>query len=213
MCPPDGTGRSAAPESKRVAVLDEYPLWVDALAAALDQDGHFSVDVKAHSGAELLDGLSSHPCEVIVAEPWLRSGDGLAALQQVSATSPDLTIVALSRVWTDDHVRQVMDLGARAYLPKSTPPAILPDLIRGAMGGMTTFPVAPDALDGASALTPRELEVLAMAADGHDNRAIATGLFISERTVKFHLQNAYRKLGARNRTEASAIARKRGMVP
>ena len=52
-----------------------------------------------------------------------------------------------------------------------------------------------------------------MAADGHDNRAIAAALFISERTVKFHLQNAYRKLGARNRTEASAIARKRGMVP
>ncbi len=197
----------------RIAVLDEYPLWVDTLATALDQDDHFSVDVRAHSGSELLDGLSSHPCDVVVAEPWLRSGDGLAALQQVSATSPGLTIVALSRVWTDDHVRQVMDLGARAYLPKSTPPAILPDLIRGAMAGMTTFPVAPDALQGATSLTPRELEVLAMAADGHDNRAIATGLFISERTVKFHLQNAYRKLGARNRTEASAIARKRGMVP
>jgi len=213
MCPAtEGLG-PVAPSINRIAVLDEYPLWVDALAAALDQDDHFSVDVRAHTGAELLDGLSSHPCEVIVAEPWLRSGDGLAALQQVSATSPDLTIVALSRVWTDDHVRQVMDLGARAYLPKSTPPAILPDLIRGAMGGMTTFPVAPDALDGASALTPRELEVLGLAADGHDNRTIATGLFISERTVKFHLQNAYRKLGARNRTEASAVARKRGMVP
>ena len=202
-----------APSINRIAVLDEYPLWVDALATALDQDDTFSVDVRAHSGSELLDGLSSHPCDVVVAEPWLRSGDGLAALQQVSATNPGLTIVALSRVWTDDHVRQVMDLGARAYLPKSTPPAILPDLIRGAMAGMTTFPVAPDALQGATSLTPRELEVLAMAADGHDNRAIATGLFISERTVKFHLQNAYRKLGAHNRTEASAIARKRGMVP
>ncbi|MDA3005083.1 MAG: response regulator transcription factor [Actinomycetota bacterium] len=61
-------------------------------------------------------------------------------------------------------------------------------------------------------LTPREAEVLRMAAEGLDNRAIATALAVSERTVKFHLQNTYRKLGVSNRTAASATARRLGII-
>lgn len=71
--------------------------------------------------------------------------------------------------------------------------------------GVATTPIAPG-------LTRREAEVLALAGEGLDNVTIGTRLFITERTVRFHLGNAYRKLGAANRTEASAIARRRGLL-
>ena len=156
--------------------------------------------------------LQSSTCEVVVAEPWLRTNDGFEALAHVAEHHADITIVAFSRVWDRDRVEQVMALGARAYVPKTTDVAALPGIIRRAMDGLVTVPHDQGEDGRAVDLTPREFDVLRRAADGHDNARIAADLGIAERTVKFHLQNAYRKLGAHNRTEAAAIARRQGIL-
>ena len=65
---------------------------------------------------------------------------------------------------------------------------------------------------GGSDLTPREIEVLALAAEGLSNSEIGRNLFVTEQTVKFHLGNIYRKLGVGNRTEAAHIATRRGLI-
>lgn len=208
--PPDASD-DGAPRTTRIAVMDEYPVLVDGLADGLAAEPGFTVPVRATCGADLVAQLASRPCDVVVAEPWLRSDDGLAALADIVAARPGITLVAFSRVWDDNRVNQVMALGARAYVPKSTPMSSLPSIVRSALAGMETRPAATQ-MSVSSGMTLRELEVLALAAEGLENAAIGRRLFITERTVKFHLQNAYRKLGAGNRTEAAVIARQRGLL-
>ena len=212
MSPHTEAGRGSTPRLARVAVLDEYPSALAGLANALEAAEGFSVCCRAISGAELLAHMQTCACEVVVAEPWLRSDDGLDALRHIAAERPDVTLVAFSRVWDRERVQQVMDLGARAYVPKTTDVANIPGIIRRAMDGLVTLPHEQGEHGVRIELTPREFDVLREAADGHDNAAIAADLGIAERTVKFHLQNAYRKLGARNRTEAAAIARRQGIL-
>ena len=194
-----------------VALLDEYPLWVSALADLAGRDPSLRVDVTASSGEELVARWQERPCPIVIAEPWLRSDDGLDAIRTILGIDPAVTVIAFSRVWDNGHVQQVLDLGARAYVPKSTPIDQMPGIIANARQGLVTAPMRAVG-EGASGLTPREIEVLGLVALGEGNDAIARALRITERTVKFHLQNAYRKLGARNRTEAAALARREGVI-
>lgn len=212
MCPPgtDGTGPAAGPT--RVALLDEYPAVLEAMASLLDASRHFAVAARAMNGGDLVTHLAASPVGVVVAEPWLRSGDGLDALRRAREIQPELVIIALSRIWDRGHVDQLLAIGARAYIPKSTDLHEIPRIIRRAQDGMLTLPADLPRDGGAALLTPREAEVLAMAAEGMDNRAIAGALVVTERTVKFHLQNAYRKLGVTNRTAAAAAARRLGLI-
>jgi DNA-binding NarL/FixJ family response regulator len=194
-----------------VALLDEYPLWVSALADLAGRDPSLRVDVTASSGEELVARWQERPCPIVIAEPWLRSDDGLDAIRTILGIDPAVTVIAFSRVWDNGHVQQLLDLGARAYVPKSTPIDQLPGIIGTARQGLMTAPMRA-AGGSASGLTPREIEVLRLVSLGEGNDAIARALRITERTVKFHLQNAYRKLGARNRTEAAALARREGVI-
>lgn len=205
-----GPGDGASPPI-RLALMDEYPVLVDGLASALGHESGFTVVVRATTGADLLGHLRARPCDVVVAEPWLRSADGLDALRDIVASRPEVTVIAFSRMWDDARVNQLMDLGARAYVAKSTPASSLPSIVRSAMAGVETRPSTNGGPVGAG-LTAREIEVLALAATGLDSVTIGARLFITERTVKFHLHNVYRKLGASNRTEASVIARGRGIL-
>lgn len=212
MPPQSVRGRSSASPATRVAVLDEYPFSRAGLADGLTSTNGFVACGTAATGAELLEHMATCSCDVVVAEPWLRSDDGPDALARVAIDYPRVIIVALSRVWDRERVQQVIALGARAYVPKTTDVANLPGIIRRAMDGLVTVPHEHGEHGRPVDLTPREFEVLRWAADGHDNAEIATALHVAERTVKFHLQNAYRKLGARNRTEAAAIARRQGIL-
>ncbi|MDA3005051.1 MAG: response regulator transcription factor [Actinomycetota bacterium] len=191
--------------------MDEYPVLVDGLAAALGTESGFTVVVRATTGADLLRHLRARSCDVVVAEPWVRSNDGLEALRHILASRRGVTVIAFSCMWDDARVNQLMELGARAYVAKSTPASSLPSIVRSAMAGMET---RPSTIAGRveAGLTARETEVLVLAATGLDSATIGARLFITERTVKFHLHNLYRKLGASNRTEASAIARGRGIL-
>lgn len=212
MCPPSAHGRGRAVRTARVAVLDEYPAVLESVAALLDGRPGFVVTARVQTGADLLAHVQAHHVDVVVAEPWLRSGDGLEALSSIRRSHPDILIIALSRQWNRGHVEQLRGIGVGAYIPKSIDLAQIPGIITSARDGMVTLPSDLPGGSAAHMLTPREAEVLRMAAEGLDNRAIATALAVSERTVKFHLQNTYRKLGVSNRTAASATARRMGII-
>ena len=209
--PPEGG--SGLPPVTHIALLDEYPLWLNALTEGLEAHAGFLVTLVALTGAELIRSLAGRGADVLVLEPWLRSGDGLDAIQHITTTMPGTTVVAFSRIWDDRHVQPVMDLGVTAYVPKTTPVTGLCPVIAGARDGLVTRPRSSQAAPAMPVLTPRELEVLALVADGHSNQAVAEQLFMTERTVRFHLRNVYAKLGAGNRTMAVAMARKAGVIP
>ena len=213
MCPPgtDGPGPEATPT--RIALMDEYPAMLDAMRTLLDGHPSFRVVAQATSGAELLQAVRSQRVDLVLVEPWLRSDGALDALREISRAHPRVIIVALSRMWDRDHVDPLVEMGAQAYIPKSTALDRIPPILHAAVDGMVTLPAEEQSgMARTALLTPRETEVLAMAAEGMDNRAIAGALVVTERTVKFHLQNAYRKLGVTNRTAAAAAARRLGII-
>jgi DNA-binding NarL/FixJ family response regulator len=195
----------------RIALLDDFPAVRASLVDMLDDADDIIVVEQAGTGAELLDIMASTPVDLVLAEPWLKSDDGLNALTHISEAFPDVTIVALSGAWDNAHVQPLRSIGARAYIPKSIDLPEVLQILRQAHKGLQVFPVG-DAPGKPALLTRREVEVLRLAAEGVRNQEIADQLFVSERTVKFHLQNAYRKLGAHNRTAAAAAARRRGLL-
>lgn len=198
----------------KVAIADEYPTFRLGLETALADDPDLEVVVNAGNGHDLLEALEGKPADVVLIEPWMRAGDGLSAVSEVLSRYPDMTVIVLSRVWDGQRVQHLQEMGVHGYLDKRTEPRDLPSVIRHVMaGGM----VAPSTADGSDrgmreALSPRELEVLALVAEGFSNKEIGERLFVTEQTVKFHLANVFRKLGARNRTEAARSAMHKGLI-
>jgi DNA-binding NarL/FixJ family response regulator len=142
----------------------------------------------------------------------MRSGDGLALAAVVSREHPEITIIALSRLWDDGHVAESLGAGMAAHLPKTTPLDDLPALIRQATRGAEMRPASAMRSPVRTQITARERDVLRLAARGLSNVEIGRELFVTEQTVKFHLANIYRKLRVRNRTQASHAAAQAGML-
>ena len=201
----------------RVAIADEYPMFRLGLQDALEADPDMQVVVNAADGHELLRRLETSPTDVVLIEPWMRAGDGLLAVSEVLRRHPGTVVIALSRVWDGQRVRHLQEMGVHGYLDKRTEPADLPSVVRHVVAGGHVVPATggvPARGNGAGrgALSPRELEVLTLVAEGFSNREIAERLFVTGQTVKFHLANVYRKMGARNRTQAARSAMHQGLI-
>ena len=200
-------------DSVKVAIADEYPTFRLGLETALKDDAGMEVVVNVGTGHDLLDALERTPADVVLIEPWMRAGDGLSAVSQVLERFPDTTVIVLSRVWDGQRVHHLQEMGVHGYLDKRTEPRDLPSVIRHVMAGARVAPAATDGDRGMrDPLSPRELEVLSLVADGHSNKEIGERLFVTEQTVKFHLANVFRKMGARNRTEAARSAMHKGLI-
>lgn len=196
----------------RVAIVDEYPAQVEGVARVIGQSPSMEVVMTATSGLEALEKLpDAHP-DLVVMEPWMRSGDGIAFAAHTAREHPDITLVALSRLWDDDHVSESMQAGIAAHLPKTTPLDDLPALIRQSALGAQMRPAGNRSPALRTPLTTRERDVLRLAARGLSNVEIGRELYVTEQTVKFHLSNIYRKLGVSNRTQASHEATRAGML-
>jgi DNA-binding NarL/FixJ family response regulator len=209
---PNLTGNTGA--VIRVAIADEYPIFRAGLAGALESDPGMTVVVNTGSGTELLAALEGTPADVVLIEPWMRAGDGLPAVKEILGAHPETLVIALSRVWDGQRVSHLQELGVHGYLDKRTEPRDLPSVVRHVMAGGMVAPITGTGSDRSmrEPLSPRELEVLAHVADGMSNREIGDRLFVTEQTVKFHLANIFRKLGAKNRTEAARTAMHKGLI-
>jgi DNA-binding NarL/FixJ family response regulator len=198
-----------------VLVVDEYPSQLAGVVGAIDSSQTMHVTMTAGSGSEAiaeLDRTGRTLPDVVLVEPWMRSGDGLALIAKIHEEHPSVAIIAYSRMWDDEHVAQARAAGASAHIPKTTPVDDLPAIVRQVMAGAELRPSTASARGGAAELTGREREVLVLASEGLSNSQIADTLFVTEQTVKFHLSNIYRKLGVHNRTEASHHAKRSGML-
>lgn len=201
----------------RVAVADEYPMFRLGLEAALEADPDVQVVVNAADGHELLRRLDRNPADVVLIEPWMRAGDGLLAVGEVLRRHPGTVVIALSRVWDGQRVRHLQEMGVHGYLDKRTEPSDLPSVVRHVVAGGHVVPATggdtpSGAPAGRHALSPREIKVLTLVAEGYSNQEIADRLFVTGQTIKFHLANVYRKLGARNRTQAARSAMHQGLI-
>jgi DNA-binding NarL/FixJ family response regulator len=141
---------------------------------------------------------------------------GIDALIAIRAEYPEAKIVILTTFEGDAEIQRAMEAGARGYLLKNMPRKIIVDLIRKVHAGKTVVPpeVAANLVEhlGNETLSKREIDVLKKVAGGNRNIDIAGLLFISEETVKGHVKHIMGKLGAKDRTEAVAIAIRRGII-
>jgi DNA-binding NarL/FixJ family response regulator len=204
-------------------VLDEQPLWLEAMGHLLNRAG-MRVVAKTTDASEALDLVVAHEPDILLADYGVRSGelDVLECLRRAHEVHPQLKSVVLSASNDPRQIEAAFAAGASAFCVKTAAQGDLMAAIRQTFELSIYLarpaPVAPaepaePALPAdAPRLTRRELEILRLAADGHSNAQLARMLWVTEQTVKFHLSNIYRKLDVSNRTEASRWAQRHGLL-
>ena len=141
---------------------------------------------------------------------------GIEVMIAIRAESPEARIIMLTTFEGDVEIQRALRAGARGYLLKSMPPTQMVETIRQAHAGKKC--VSPEIAAGLAehfgdqALSEREVDVLRHVAEGNRNRDIGKRLFIAEETVKVHLKRILGKLSAHDRTQAVAIAARRGII-
>jgi DNA-binding NarL/FixJ family response regulator len=206
----------------RLLVVDDHPIVRQGLVAVLSDEEDLEVVGEAGSGREAIGLVSRLRPDVVLLDLEMPDLDGVEAIPQLLAAVPSVGVLVFTAYDTDERVLGAIRAGARGYLLKG---ASAEDIARGirtvAAGGSSLEPrvaskvlasMSVGARPTASALSAREREVLRLVADGLPTKQIANALSISERTVKFHVNSIFHKLGAENRAQAVALAAQRGLL-
>jgi DNA-binding NarL/FixJ family response regulator len=207
----------------RILVADDHPMLREGLVGVLSTQPDFEVVGEASDGAEAVRLAESLHPDVILLDLEMPGTDGVAALEGLRDAGSEARAVVFTAYDTDERILGALRAGARGYLLKGASRAEIFSAIRTVhAGGSLLQPDVTARLlehigrndEGArdEQLTPRELEVLGLISQGLQNSEIAAQLFVTERTVKFHVSSILAKLGADNRTEAVAIAARRGLI-
>ncbi|MCI0393131.1 MAG: response regulator transcription factor [Acidobacteria bacterium] len=200
----------------RILCVDDHPLLREGIAAIIDNQPDMMLSAEASTGCEAILKFREHRPDVTLMDLRLPDMSGIDTLIAIRAEFPEARILMLTTYEGDVEIQRALEAGARGYMLKSMPPKELVDGIRQVHAGKKRVPseIAAHLAEhlGDEALTPREIEVLQRIAGGNRNRDIAEQLFISEETVKVHIKHIMEKLGANDRTQAVAIAVRRGII-
>lgn len=204
----------------RILLVEDHVFTRDGLRASLNLQPDLHVSLEARSGEEALELLSYHSVDVAVVDIGLPGMDGIETAAEIKRRWPSTRIVMLTAHNLREEVFASLASGADAYCLKSDTPALLLLGIRSAASGSAYLDpkVAHHVLGGVRApeagspLTPRELEVLRLIADGQGNKEIAVSLQVSVGTVKLHVQEILAKLQAADRTQAAVKALRQGLL-
>jgi DNA-binding NarL/FixJ family response regulator len=207
---------------KRLVVVADNSLIIEAIAIGLRRSGEFSVhshvDGQTASARTILDAGP----DVVLIDDIGQSPQVVDLIRQLKAEQDRIAVIVLTLAMDPEWLDDIFDAGATGAISKATHPLALTTLVRETVNGNVVHVykrlsrgrdsrITAVAVDGIS-LTPRELEVLQLVASGSSNGEIAQALWVTEQTVKFHLSNVYRKLEVGNRTEASHYAHVNGLV-
>jgi DNA-binding NarL/FixJ family response regulator len=200
----------------RVFCVDDHPLLREGIAKVLESQPDMALVGEASSGREALQQFRVHRPDVTLMDLRLPDMSGIDALIAIRLKEPDARVIMLTTFEGDIEVQRALKAGARGYLLKSTPPPALVEAIRRVHQGKrhVAQELAAQLAENLSDddLTPREIEVLRLIAEGSRNHEIATSLFLSEETVKTHIKHIMLKLDATDRTQAVTIAVRRGII-
>lgn len=208
--------------SERTAVvLDEQPLWLEAMERLLEGVG-LRVVGKATDVSEALALVVEHRPDVLVLDLDLRGEreEALACIRKARASYRDLRVVALASDARPEDVEAAFEAGAGVFCVKTARPEDVSSAIRQvfdssvyvALVGRAATAVAAPPTDAGTDLTRRELEILRLVAEGCDNDQIAERLYLSPRTVKNHVSSILSKLDMDNRVQAAVYAVRKGIA-
>jgi DNA-binding NarL/FixJ family response regulator len=200
----------------RILSVDDHPLLREGIAVIIQSQSDMNLIAQAATGQEAIQQYRQHRPDVTLMDLRLPDISGIDALIAIRAEFPEACIVMLTTFEGDVEIQRALEAGARGYMLKTTPAKDLVEFIRQAHAGKKRIPadVAAHLAEhmGEETLTPREAEVLRHLAEGNRNKDIGDLLFISEETVKVHIKHIMEKLGASDRTQAVAIAVRRGII-
>jgi len=197
----------------RVFVVDDHELIRRGLRDLLDAELDVTVVGEAGTVREALAGVESSTPDVVLLDLRLPDGDGAEVCRSVVSAHPGVQCVVLTSFADDREIMEVLQAGATGYVMKSARAGEVLKAIHEAMAGRSMIDPtitgrlldrirAPEP-DPLASLTPQERRVLALVAEGHSNREIASRMALAEKTVKNHVSNLLAKLDLDNRTEAA----------
>ncbi|MGN6125061.1 MAG: response regulator [Humibacter sp.] len=210
---------AADPNTIRLLVVDDHPVVRDGIVGMVSSDPGIQVVGEASDGAEAVRLVRALEPHVVLMDLRMPGTDGVTAIRELTRLGVGSRVVVLTTYDADADVLPAIEAGATGYLLKDAP---RDDLVRAvhaaALGHTSLAPSVATRLVGrvrapeASLLSSRELEVLALVADGATNRQAGVRLHLSEATVKTHLLSIYAKLGVSDRAAAVAEGFRRGLL-
>jgi DNA-binding NarL/FixJ family response regulator len=209
----------------RIVIADDQAIVREGLVQLLGGLSGIEVAGAAADGEQALALVAQHHPDAILLDLHMPVLDGIGATRRLVAEHPEVAIVVLTTYVDDESVREALRAGARSYLTKDADRTEIATALRAAAGGLTVFdprvhatllaatsapavPVADSSplADPPDGLTHREVEILALIAQGLNNPEIAERLFLSNHTVKTHINRIFAKTGSRDRVAAIAYA-------
>jgi DNA-binding NarL/FixJ family response regulator len=212
------------PTAIHLVIADDHPILLQGLQQLFEREG-FEVVASCPDGAAALAAVQALQPDVLVMDLRMPGLGGLDVLRALSKTPTRCRTVLLTAIVRDSEVMEAVKLGVRGIVLKESSPEVLVDCVRRVHRGEqwiereTVTRALQRVIDRESAereagetLTPREIEIVRMVAQGLRNKAIAERLSISEGTVKVHLHNVYEKLGVDGRLELVLCAQQKGLI-
>ncbi len=200
----------------KVLIVDDHQVLTQGLGALFETTDDVRLVASASSGGDAISILGTTQLDVLLLDLRLPDVTGFEVLRQVRQKDPSLKILVLTSHDGDEAIRRALEAGANGYVPKHASGGIIIHAIRMLAAGQTFL--APDVASTLAAthaterLTPRERQVLDLAARGNTNRDIAVAIHCTERTVKYHLNCVFQKLDVVDRTQAIREGLRRGFI-
>jgi DNA-binding NarL/FixJ family response regulator len=200
----------------RVLAVDDHPILRQGIAGLIADESDMTLVAEATNGREAIQQFRTHHPDVTLMDLQMPEMNGLDAMIAIRAEFPEARIIVLTTYTGDVQARRAIQAGARAYLLKNSLHKELLDTIRAVHAGRknlspeVSFELAEHAAE--DALSPLEVRVLRLIAEGNSNKEVAARLAATEDSVKGHVRNILSKLGANDRTHAAIIGVKRGII-
>lgn len=211
-------------EKINVMIADDHSLIREGLKQLLEFDGTIKVVGEASNGLECLDRLDVYNPDVLLLDINMPEMNGIEVLKKMKDRNLQIKVLILTVHNETDYLMKAVDIGVDGYILKDSESSELKKAINAVKNGEnyiqpSLIPVLNNQLvnrntdkDKISSLTNRELEVLVQVANGMFNKEIATNLNISERTVKNHISNIFKKIDVSDRTQAAVFAIKNNII-
>ena len=209
----------------RVVIADDHPLVLAGLRQLLESADSLEVVATCETGAQAVEAVRKHEPDLLIVDLRMPDMDGLAVLRSLRELKNPPRPIVLTAALGEDEVLEALRLGARGVVLKDMAPRLLLQCVRKVMEGEQwlekesvgralekLFRRESATAELGTRLTPRELEIARMVAQGMRNKEIADKLFITVGTVKLHIHRIYEKLGVEGRVELTIFAREKGLV-
>jgi two-component system, NarL family, response regulator len=205
------------PKPVSIMCVDDHVVVREGLAAIIGTQSDMTVVAEASDAQSAVEKYREHQPDIVLMDLSMPGVDGIEGIRRIREAFPAARIIVLTAFEGDESIHRALEVGAQAYLLKSSVRQELLQAIREVSSGKRYIPASVAARLAEHTprvtLSPRELEVLRFIAAGLRNKEIGDKMDIAEDTVKVHIKNIFGKLNVADRTQAAITAAERGIIP